>query len=133
MSLVPAGDAQRVWFPEMLEVLTAAWSPATTWDELVELCARLTALRTDLREARGILPPLMTCPKCGSVSREDIKGVSIRSALFALRKAGRISDSDVQRLDREWKKHRAARGLDALGNKNDASSAATPRDPSGCC
>ncbi len=60
-------------------------------------------------------------------------GVSIRSALFALRKVGAISDADFQRLDRDWKKHRAARGLDSLGKKNGASSAATPRDPSGCC
>ena len=86
---VPAGDAQRVWFPEMLEVLTAAWSPTTSWDELVDLCGRLTDLRTDLRRSRGILAPLMKCPKCGSVSRGDIKGVSIRSALFALRRSAR--------------------------------------------
>lgn len=117
----------------MLEALTAAWSPTTTWDELVDLCGRLTDLRANLRQSRGILAPLMKCSKCGSVSRGDIKGVSIRSALFALRKVGAISDSDFQRLDLDWKKHRAARGLDSLGKKNGASSAATTRDPSGCC
>lgn len=117
----------------MLEVLTAAWSPTTGWDELVDLCGRLTDLRTDLRRSRGILAPLMKCAKCGSVSRGDIKGVSIRSALFALRKAGAISDVDFQRLDRDWKKYRASRGLDSFGEKNDASSAVTTRDPSGCC
>ncbi len=126
------GDAQRVWFPEMLEVLTAAWSPSTTWDELIELCGRITDLRTELRQSRGIQAPLMKCPKCGSASRSDIKGVSIRSALFALRKVGAISDSDFQRLDCDWKKHRAARGLDALGKTNDTSSSATTHDPSGC-
>jgi hypothetical protein len=117
----------------MLEVLTAAWSATTTWDERVDLCGRLTDLRAELRQSRGILAPLMKCSKCGSVSRADIMGVSIRSALFALRKVGAISDADFQRLDRDWKKHRAARGLDSLGKKNGASSAATPRDPSGCC
>jgi hypothetical protein len=117
----------------MLEVLAAAWSPTTTWDELVDLCGRLTDLRTELRQSRGILGPLMKCPKCGSVSRGDIKGVSIRSALFALRKVGAVSDFDFQRLERDWKKYRAARGLDSLGKKNGASSAATTGDPSGCC
>jgi len=117
----------------MLEILIAAWSPSTTWDELVELCGRLTDLRTDLRQSRGIQAPLMKCSKCGSVSRGDIKGVSVRSALFALRKAGALSDADFQRLDHDWKKHRAVRGLDALGKKNDASSATTTSDPSGCC
>jgi hypothetical protein len=117
----------------MLEVLTAAWSPATSWDELADLCDRLTDLRRDLRQSRGILAPLMKCPKCGSVSRGEIKGVSIRSALFALRKIGAISDFDFQRLGRDWKKHRAARGLDSFGKKNGGSSAAATSDPSGCC
>lgn len=129
---MPSGDAQRVWFPEMLEVLTAEWSPSTTWDELVDLCGRLTDLRTDLRQSRGIQAPLTRCPKCGGVSRGDIKGVSVRSALFALRKVGTLSEADFRRLDRDWKKHRAARGLDALGRKIDASSATTTSDPSGC-
>ena len=117
----------------MREILTAAWSPTTTWDQLVDLCGRLTELRTDLRQSRGIQAPLMKCSKCGSVSRADITGVSIRSALFALRKVGAISDSDFQRLDRAWRKHRAARGLDALGKKNGGASATTTRDPSECC
>ncbi len=130
---MPSGDAQRVWFPEMLEALTAAWSPSTTWDDLVDLCGRLTVLRKDLRHSRGIQAPLTKCPKCGSVSRGDIKGVSVRSALFALRKVGVVSDSDFQHLDRDWKKHRAARGLNELGKKNDASSVTTTCDPSGRC
>jgi hypothetical protein len=117
----------------MLEVLKATWSPATSWDELVDLCGRLTDLRTELRRSRGILGPLMKCPKCGSVSRGDIKGVSIRSALFALRKVGALSDFDFRRLDRAFQKYRAARGLDPLGKKIDASSAATSGDPSRCC
>lgn len=128
---MPSGDAQRVWFTEMFDVLSAAWSPSTTWDELVDLCSRLTALRTELRQSRGIQAPLTRCPKCGNTSRADIKGVSVRSALFALRKVGKLSEADFKRLDREWKKHRAVRGLDALGKEGDAP---TPlRDPSGCC
>jgi hypothetical protein len=116
----------------MLAVLRAAWSTSTTWDGLVDLCRRLTDLRTSLRQSRGIQAPLVKCSKCGSVSRADIKGVSIRSALFALRKLGAISDADFQRLDRDWKKHRATRGLDALGKNNHASSVTLTRDPSGC-
>lgn len=120
-------------FPEMIEILSAAWSPTTTWDELVELCRRLTDLRADLRQSRGIQAPLTRCPKCGSVSRGDINGVSVRLALFALRKIGTLSEADFQRLDRDWKKLRAAHGLDALGEKNDPSSVTTTSDPSGGC
>lgn len=113
---MPAGDAQRVWFPEMLKVLTAEWSPSTTWDELIELCRRVTAQRTELRRIRGIQAPKWKCPKCGSASRSDIAGVSVRSALFALRKVGAISDADFKRLDRDWGKQRDVRGLDPMGN-----------------
>jgi hypothetical protein len=104
-----------------------------TWDELVVLCGRLTDLRTNLRRSRGIQAPLSRCPKCGSVTRGDIKGVSVRSALFALRKVSTLSEADFQRLDRDWKKRRSARGLDALGKKCGASSATTASDPSACC
>jgi len=117
----------------MIEVLATAWSSSTTWEELADLCSRLTELRKDLRQSRGIQAPLTRCSRCGSVSRGDITGVSIRSALFALRKAGILSDAEFKRLDLDWKKHRAARGLDALGKKHDASPATTANDPSGCC
>jgi len=59
--------------------------------------------------------------------------VSVRSALFALRKAGILSDAEFTRLDLGWKKHKAARGLDALGKNHNTSLATTASDPSGCC
>ena len=114
-------------------MLAAAWSPSTTWDEFVDLCARLTELRAELRQSRGIQAPLRRCSKCGSASRADIKGVSVRSALFALRKVGALSEADFERLERDWKKHKAARRLDALGKTSDTPPATTTGDPSGCC
>lgn len=114
---MPSGDAQRVWFPEMIEVLLAAWSPSMTWAELADLCGRLTELRKGIRQSRGIQAPRTRCSKCGSVTRSDISGVSIRSALFTLRKRGVFSETDFKRLDLDWKKHRAAQGLDAYGRK----------------
>lgn len=117
----------------MIEVLTTAWSPSTTWEELADLCSRVTELRTGLRKSRGIQAPLTKCPKCGAVSRGDIAGVSIRSALFALRKVGVLSEADFKGLDLDWKKYRTAHGLDALGSKSGASSKATSDDPFSCC
>jgi hypothetical protein len=117
---MPSGDAQRVWFPEMIEALKAAWSPTTTWAELADLCGSLTELRKRIRQSRGIQAPLTRCPRCGSVSRGDISGVSVRSALFALKKCDVLSEADFKRLDRDWNKHRAAHGLDAYGRKPDA-------------
>jgi hypothetical protein len=100
LGLMPAGDAQRVWFPEMLEELKVAWSNSMPWDELADFCARMTELRRQLRSERGIQAPRTRCSKCGKVSRSDISGVSIRSALFALRNSGVIRWRT--RLTEEW-------------------------------
>ena len=130
---MPSGDTLRVWFPEMLEILTAAWSPSTAWDELADLCSRLTELRNSLRHSRGLAGPLMKCPTCGCVSRAVLKDVSVSSALFALRTARVLSDADFLRLDHEWKKHRAAQGLDAFGRKKAPAAPRTSRNSAGCC
>jgi hypothetical protein len=117
----------------MVDILTAAWSPSTTWQELADLCGRLTELRKSIRRSRGIEAPLTRCPRCGSVSRGDIPGVSIRSALFALKKSGVLSEADFKGLDLDWKKHRVAHGLDAHGRKPHASPATTSGARPPCC
>lgn len=112
---MPPGDAQRVWFPAMLEALRSTWSSSMGWDEAIAFCARMTELRREIRQARGLRPPHMRCSHCGSEARSDIKGVSVRSALFALRKEGIVSEAERRELDRSWKRYRAEHGLDHLG------------------
>lgn len=112
---MPAGDAQRVWFPEMLEELRSMWSSAMTWEELAGFCGRMTEMRKEIRRTRGIQPPRMRCPKCGQVSRSDISGVSIRSALFAFKNNGVITDSEFKVLDGSWMRHKAKHDLDPHG------------------
>ena len=118
---MPSGDVQRVWFPEMLEELKKSWSTKMCWDELADFCARMTEIRKQIREERGIQPPKTRCPKCGKVSRSDISGVSIRSALFALRNNGVITDDEFKKLDKSWMKHKKKNGLDAHGRKPQSS------------
>lgn len=114
---MPPGDAQRVWFPEMLEELKASWSETMSWDDLADFCARMTEKRKQIREDRGIRPPKTRCSKCGKVSRSDISGVSIRSALFALRNNGVITDDEFKELDKSWMKHKKKNDLDPHGRK----------------
>ena len=38
LELMPAGGAQRIWFPEMLSELKRIWSSALTWEELADFC-----------------------------------------------------------------------------------------------
>jgi hypothetical protein len=42
---MPAGDVQRIWFPEMLAELTNTWSSVMTWEELVDFCHRMMVKR----------------------------------------------------------------------------------------
>ena len=112
-----AGDAQRVWFPEMIEKIKSQWSSSMTWEDLIEFCRMITKKRKQLRESRGIKPPRYKCPQCGSVSQEDIHAVSIRSALFVLRKNGVVSEDEFKALDKKWEKYGKENDLDAYGNK----------------
>ena len=53
----------------------------------------------------------------------DTPNVSIRSALFALKKDGLISEAELKELDKSWMMHKKKNGLDASGRKTE-----TPRD-----
>lgn len=112
-----SGDAQRVWFPEMTEELTAWWTPDVSWSEFVVFCNRMMEKRTAIRQALGIKPPMVYCPKCGQREPSDIPGISIRSALFALKKAGAISDEQLKEFDRSWKRYQRKNAIDGYGGK----------------
>ncbi|RLB61845.1 MAG: hypothetical protein DRI90_10430 [Deltaproteobacteria bacterium] len=86
--------------------------------------------RKEIRLERGIqpprtvpLPPGVRCPKCGETSwktsSKDPLGVSIRSALFALKKDGLINEAEFKERDKSWMKHKKKNGLDAYGRKTE--------------
>jgi len=114
---MPAGDAQRVWFPEMIEDLKVHWSSSMNWEELAVFCRRMTDKRKWIRQSREIKPPMIRCSRCGEVSRSDIQGISIRSALFTLKKIGIVSETEFKKLERDWNKFKKKSSLDAYGNK----------------
>jgi hypothetical protein len=114
---VPSGDAQRVWFPEMTAELTAWWTPDVSWSEFAAFCNVMMEKRTALRQALGIKPPMMYCPKCNRYAPSDIPGISIRSALFALKKGGTISDEQFKEFDRSWKRYQRKNAIDGYGRK----------------
>ncbi len=111
-----SGDAQRVWFPEMIEELTDHWSSSMTWAELSDFCRSMTDKRKQIRDIRGIKPPRCRCKRCGTVSQQGIHPISIRSALFTLKNNGTVSEEEFKKLDKKWKKFKKENNLDAFGN-----------------
>ena len=111
---MPAGDAQRAWFPEMLEDLKSYWSTDWSWRGFSVFCEAMTEKRQKIKEVRGIKPARMHCKECGG--QMVLLPISIRSALFALRKIGVIDDNDFKRYEKEWAKFRKANSLDSYGN-----------------
>ncbi len=101
----------------MIDDLRAYWSSTTTWQDLIVFCRQLTDKRKRIRDERGIKPPIMHCPKCGETTQAEIRGVSIRSTLFALKTNHIISDDELSTLEKGWKQFQRANNLDGYGDK----------------
>lgn len=118
---MPAGDAQRTWFPEMVESLRQNWRVDMTFDELIGLAANLDGMLHRLRPQRKIANPIMYCPKCGHVGPVLEPRVTVRATIMALSRFGIASVEEMKELDRRWAAHRKSRGLDLYGQQAQAS------------
>ena len=81
---MPAGDSQRVWFPEMLAKLQGQWQEAMSFGELIRLCDALDAMLHQIRSERHICLPVFTCPKCGHRGPMAEPRVSVRAMIHRL-------------------------------------------------
>ncbi len=112
---MPSGDRQRVWFPEMIELLRREWRESLAWDDLVVLRDHVDALLQELRSTRGIRPARMTCARCGYRGPGGESSVSVRAMILTLGRFG-IADATVAKaLEKRWKAHAKASHLDRDG------------------
>jgi hypothetical protein len=81
---MPAGDAQRTWFPELIDMLRADWTDSFSWAEVILLRDRLDETLQRIRRSRDILPPMMYCRACQERHRAAPPRVSVRALLLAL-------------------------------------------------
>jgi hypothetical protein len=125
---MPAGDAQRAWFPDMLSELEGFWGNQPGWEDVICFCEIMTSLRTKIREQRGIRPLMMRCRSCGGKHAATIPPISPRSLLFALQKIEAIDDQELKRLDKEWMRFRKTENLDARGYPKAEDSVPNTRD-----
>lgn len=123
---MPSGDSTRVWFPEMLAEMQKQWGKTLSWEECGALCERMTEFRTKLKLEKGLRGPMMHCRQCNAVHEMRLPPITIRSLLFALRKQGAVSDTELAQLDAAWKRYRAQHRLDGCGKRRDVPGTAPP-------
>jgi hypothetical protein len=114
-----AGDAQKVWFPEVIAMLRKAADPAMSVDAMLLLRDRLDATLQRIRRTRQILPAMMWCPHCQAHHRAAPPRVSVRATLLALGRFADVATPDVQALEKCWNRYRRQHQLDRYGQKED--------------
>ena len=114
---MPSGDAQRQWFPEMIEMLRQQWYPRLSLAELALLATRLDTLLQQIRKDRNIIPPMFTCPKCGERGRSSFGRISVNATILAAGRFRVASEADIKELSKRWKKYRKEHDLDDYGRK----------------
>jgi len=125
---MPAGDSQRVWFPEMVARLEREWGEAMSFAALIGLRDALDTMLQQIRSERHISSPFFTCPKCARRGRVAAPRVSVRAMILALGRFGIATPAKIKRLEREWAKYRDQEGLDLYGK-----SLLDPHQGGSCC
>jgi hypothetical protein len=112
---VPAGDPQRVWFPEMIQKLRDEWHVGMSFTDLIELRDSLDSILREIRFSRGIHPPVFKCPACGHIGPGAEPNVSVRAMILSLARF-RIAESEHSKvLERKWAVYRKKNQLDLYG------------------
>ena len=112
---MPAGDPQRTWFPEMLEVLRARWHAGLPFAKLIELRDELDTMLHGILAERHIRPPVIKCSRCGHVGEAAGPDVTVRAMILSLGRFGMAPTDQVKALEKRWAAHRKQNGLDLYG------------------
>jgi hypothetical protein len=112
---VAAGDAHRVWFPEMVEHLRVRWRDDLSLDALLGLRDELDDMLGRIRATRQISNPVFKCPVCGHIGRGADPHVSVRARILALARFRVAAREPARALEKAWSAYRKTAGLDLYG------------------
>ena len=110
-----AGERSQVWFPEIVALLRRQWRQDLSWRSVVELRDLLQNKLDEIRQSRGILPPVFRCRSCGHVGPAKPPVISVRAMLISVRRFGIDTIEAVANREREWERYRRKKKLDLLG------------------
>jgi hypothetical protein len=122
-----SGDAQRVWFPEMIEALRSEWHHGMSFEATVELRDELDAMLQRIRYERHIRTPVFKCPHCGHVGEGAQPHVSVRAMFLSLLRFGIADAEQIKTLEKRWALYRQQNKLDIFGKVGGLPSAKVPR------
>jgi hypothetical protein len=125
---VAAGDAHRVWFPEMVEYLRLRWRDDLSLDALLGLRDELDDMLARIRATRQISNPVFKCPVCGHIGHGADPHVSVRATILAVARFRVAARERARALEKAWSAYRKTAGLDLYGQ----SAASEPARPRGC-
>jgi len=114
-SFMAAGDAQRVWFPEMIERLRSRWHQGMSCDALIELRDDLDAMLERIRSDRHIRPAVFRCPECGHVGVGAEPHVGVRAMILSRTRFGIAPAEQTRPLEKAWAAYRKQKGVDLYG------------------
>lgn len=129
---MPGGDGNRVWFPDMIEMLRSEWNESVTFPRLIELSASLDEMFQQHQRVGPRLPPGSRCPECGRIVKSEDFGrhrISVRATILTLGRFGIAAPALTKKIEKEWGIYRAQNGLDLYGGLSPASPQ-TPADKS---
>ena len=112
---MPAGDASRTWFPEMLDRLRTRWRGDLSFVELVGLRDELDAMLHRIRSERQIRPPVIRCRRCGHVGEAPEPDVTVRAMILSLARFAVAPAEEVKALEKQWAAYRKQNRLDLYG------------------
>ena len=110
-----AGDAQRVWFPEMVERLRDQWHPDMPFEAIVSLRDDLDAMLQRIRSVWNIGSPVFRCRDCGYVGPSATPHVSVRAMILSLTRFGIAPADPIHALEKQWAAYRKQNDLDLYG------------------
>src|SRR5215831_6581527 len=119
MNLMAAEVGNRVWFPEMIEMLRSQWNAGMPFQALIELCKTLDEMYQRQRPKGPILPPGSLCPECGRIVGSESQqrhSISVRATILTLGRFGIASPEVTKRTEKEWARYKAEHRLDLYGH-----------------
>jgi len=107
-----AGDAQRVWFPEMIERLRAKWDEGMYCDAVVESRDELDGKLQRIRSERNIHSAILKCPRSGRVAGGADPQVSVRAMILSPGRSGIACAAQTRAMEKCRAAHRKQHWLD---------------------